>query len=78
MHKDCFAFAHKNGQPFCKCLSEVVCACESGKCSFFKTKTQFNVDLARHNGTTDLSKLSKDYVATHGLGCTYFSEEDSE
>ena len=78
MHKDCFAFASKKGQPFCRCLSELVCACDDSKCSFFKTKTQFNVDLARHNGTTDLAKLSKDYVAKHGLGCAYFSEEDSE
>jgi hypothetical protein len=78
MHKDCFAFSHKNGSGYCRCLSELVCACADSKCSFFKTKTQFNVDLARHNGTTDLAKLSKDYVAKHGLGCTYFSEEDSE
>lgn len=76
MHKDCFAFAYKNGQPFCKCLSEVVCAYESGKCSFFKTKTQFNVDLARHNGTTDFAKLSKDYVLIHGVGCAEYTNEE--
>ena len=78
MHKDCFAFglAYKNGEPYCKCLLEMFCGRESGKCSFFKTKTQFNIDLARHNGTTDLAKLSKDYAATHGIACSEYETDE--
>ena len=65
MHKYCFAFAHKNGQPFCRCLSEVVCDRADSRCSFFKTKRQYDVDLVVCNGTNDLMKIGKTYAETH-------------
>ena len=57
MNTDCFAFIGKHKNPPCSCLEELVC--DGKKCSFYKTKKQFNIDLAAIHGTTSLKDISK-------------------
>lgn len=60
MNKDCFAFAHKDGKPFCRCLMEMFCA--RRKCTFYKTKQQYEDGLMKYNGTTDTAKINYRYA----------------
>lgn len=64
MNNDCFAFGHKDGKPFCKCLTEMFC--NRRKCTFYKTKKQFDDGLMKYNGTTDTKIINNKYSGRMG------------
>lgn len=59
--EDCFAYPPRAFKHECGCLTELVC--ESGKCSFYKSKKQFRDDLMRIHGTTNTSDIGAAYAA---------------
>lgn len=53
--KDCFGYKTSS---YCSVLTEMVCR-KKGKCSFYKTKQEFEEDLIKYgwNGETNLKEL---------------------
>ena len=60
---DCFAFNDDNGYPECEVCMTL--QCRQGECVWYKSKKQFNADLLRINGTTDLDEIKERYAAGH-------------
>ena len=62
MKADCFAYMITvGGRRTCTCLETMVC--KDSECSFYKPFKQYEADLMRIHGTTDMKKIGATYAA---------------
>ena len=61
---DCFAFVNDGCNTDCHILTYLYCRSNT-ICPFYKTQKQFDSDLVKYNGTTDLDAIKATYAAGH-------------
>ena len=61
---DCFAYENDGCEPYCIARNKLDCR-QGDKCFSYKKREEYEKELMRINGTTDMSKILDRYAAGH-------------